>query len=65
MSDQFNVKIRGIALRVLVEEFNINPYPSKERVSEIATRVGLGHRKVVVWFQNRRQRLKNSQISRI
>jgi len=58
MSDQFNVKIRGIALRVLVEEFNINPYPSKELVSEIATRVRLGHRKVVVWFQNRRQRLK-------
>lgn len=55
----YRMPYTGWQLDILEEEFKICPQLGQERKFEIARRTELCRRRVEVWFQNKRRKLKN------
>ena len=53
-------KLDAEQLRILDAQFQLNPLPSLQVRKALAAQFGVSPRKVQVWFQNRRQRLKST-----
>ncbi|KAI8827987.1 hypothetical protein BJ741DRAFT_627771 [Chytriomyces cf. hyalinus JEL632] len=52
------VRVPRDQMEWLKQIYDVNPYPSQEELETISQDIGIGVRKVRVWFQNRRTRQK-------
>ncbi|KAJ3240117.1 hypothetical protein HDU81_004537 [Chytriomyces hyalinus] len=52
------VRVPRDQMEWLKQIYEVNPYPSQEELETISQDIGIGVRKVRVWFQNRRTRQK-------
>jgi len=43
---------------ILEQVFDMNPLPTAATKKELAKRIGMSHRQIQVWFQNKRARMK-------
>ncbi len=48
----------------LMRLYHINPLPTAKQRQELGERIGMSPRSVQVWFQNKRQNMKKSDLSR-
>ncbi|EDO17834.1 hypothetical protein Kpol_1043p24 [Vanderwaltozyma polyspora DSM 70294] len=57
---QKRTRARGEALDILKSEFNLNPNPTSKRRKVLSELTGLSEKKVRIWFQNRRAKVRKS-----
>ncbi|KXN66073.1 homeobox [Conidiobolus coronatus NRRL 28638] len=53
-------RVNTMQLKILNDQFSKNPFPSIEQRSKLSGMLGISPKSIQIWFQNKRQTLRNS-----